>query len=92
MLGNIGSYKAVGFLVQDLKDDDVDGVHWVTVEALRKIAIATIDKNVAVLSQKLPQLVNLIPKVFVEESNISVVITAIQARCKYYNYAIAQTP
>ncbi|NMF57784.1 HEAT repeat domain-containing protein [Pseudanabaena yagii] len=91
-LGNIGSYKAVELLVQDLKDNDVDGVHWVTVEALRKIAVATIDKNVAFLSQKLPQLVDLIPKVFVEESNISAVITAIQTRCKYYNYNIAQTP
>jgi hypothetical protein len=91
-LGNIGSYKAVELLVQDLKDNDVDGVHWVTVEALRKIAVATIDKNVAFLSQKLPQLVDLIPKVFVEESNISAVITAIQTRCKYYNYDIAQIP
>jgi HEAT repeat protein len=88
VLGNIGSYKAVELLVQDLKDDDVDGVQWVTVEALRKIAISTIDKNVAFLSQKLPQLVDLIPKVFVEESNISAVITAIQSRCKYYNYTI----
>ena len=35
---------------------------------------------------------DLIPKVFVEESNISAVITAIQSRCKYYNYAIYDTP
>ncbi len=86
-LGKIGSEKAVEPLIHALKDADND-VRSNAAEALGKIAEA--DRNLSILTQQLPHLITLIPT---EASQQAIsVITAIQARCKYYNYDIAQTP
>ncbi len=86
-LGKIGSDKAVDFLIFALNDFDND-VCWNAKKALGKIAEA--DRNLPILTQQLPHLLTLIPT---ESSQQALsVITAIQARCKYYNYDIAQTP
>jgi hypothetical protein len=56
-------------------------------EALSKINEA--DRNLPTLTQQLPHLLTLIPT---ESSQQALsVITAIQARCKYYNYGIYNT-
>jgi len=47
------------------------------------------DRNLPILTQQLPHLLTLIPTESSQEA-LSV-ITDIQARCKYYNYDIAQT-
>jgi len=58
------------------------------VEALEKIA--QFDRNLPALTQRLPYLFSLI---FTEISEQALsVITAIQTRCKLYNYEISQTP
>ena len=75
--------KAIDTLIQDLKDQNSD-VRWKAVESLGKIA-----KSTSTLTQQLPHLLTLIPTESSQEA-LSV-ITAIQARCKYYNYDIAQT-
>jgi HEAT repeat protein len=86
-LGKIGSDKAVNPLIEALKDKD-PYVRRSAVEALGRIA--DIDHNLPVLTQQLPYLLTLISTEASQEA-ISV-ITAIQARCKYYDYNIAQTP
>jgi len=86
-LGKIGSDKAVNPLIEALKDKD-PYVRRSAVEALGRIA--DIDRNLPVLTQQLPYLLTLIPTKASQEA-LSV-ITAIQSRCKYYNYNIAQTP
>jgi len=84
-LGNIGGDKAVGILIQILENDEFD-VKENVVQALRKSA--EIDRNLPTLTQQLPHLVTLIPT---EASQQALsVITAIQSRCKYYNYEIVQ--
>ncbi|MFN5303492.1 MAG: HEAT repeat domain-containing protein, partial [Pseudanabaena sp.] len=86
-LGGICSDKVVEPLIQALKDSDND-VRWRAAEALVKIAGSI--RNLPTLTQQLPHLLTLIPT---EASQQALsVITAIQARCKYYNYDIAQTP
>ncbi|BBC22493.1 HEAT repeat domain-containing protein [Pseudanabaena sp. ABRG5-3] len=85
-LGKIGSDKAIKPLIKLLKDLD-SYVQWKSAEALEKISEA--DRNLPTLTQQLPYLLTLIPT---ESSQQALsVITAIQARCKYYNYNIAQT-
>uniref|UniRef100_UPI000AE00006 HEAT repeat domain-containing protein n=1 Tax=Pseudanabaena sp. 'Roaring Creek' TaxID=1681830 RepID=UPI000AE00006 len=86
-LGKIGSDKAVEPLILALKDSD-DDVRKNAADALEKIAKT--DRNLPTLTQQLPHLLTLIPTKSSQQA-ISV-ITAIQARCKYYNYDIAQTP
>jgi HEAT repeat protein len=86
-LGKIGSDKAVNPLIEALKDKD-PYVRRSAVEALGRIA--DIDHNLPVLTQQLPYLLTLISTEASQEA-LSV-ITAIQARCKYYDYNIAQTP
>ena len=72
-------------LIQSLNNEDYF-VRIDIVEVLRMIA----DRNLPTLTQQLPHLLTLIPT---ESSQQALsVITAIQARCKYYNYDIAQTP
>jgi HEAT repeat protein len=85
-LGDIGSGKAVDPLILALKDSS-DKVRMSAAEALGKIAKA--DRNLPTLTQQLPHLLTLIPTEASEEA-LSV-ITAIQSRCKYYNYAIYDT-
>jgi HEAT repeat protein len=86
-LGTIGSDKAVESLILALKDFD-NVVLWNVAQALVKITEN--DLNLPTLTQQLPHLLTLIPT---EDSQLALsVITAIQARCKYYNYDIAQTP
>ncbi len=86
-LGKIGIDKAVESLIHTLKDTNND----VRMEATRAIGkIAETDRNLPTLTQQLPHLLTLIPTEASKEA-LSV-ITAIQARCKYYNYDIAQTP
>jgi len=85
LLGKIGSDKAVIPLICTLNDSDVY-MRWKASEALNEIAQS--NRNLPTLTQQLPHLLNLIPT---EASQQSLsVITAIQSRCKYYNYAIAQ--
>ena len=86
-LGGICSDKVVEPLIQALKDSDND-VRWRAAEALVKIAGSI--RNLPTLTQQLPHLLTLIPTESSPEA-LSV-ITAIQSRCKYYNYDIAQTP
>ena len=86
-LGEIVSDKAVKSLIVALKDADYEVQRKVS-KALEKIAKD--DRNLPTLTQQLPHLLTLIPTKASEEA-LSV-ITAIQARSKYYNYAIAQTP
>ena len=86
-LGKIGSDKAVEPLILALKESDND-VRRNEAKALGKIAEA--DRNLPTLTQQLPHLLTLIPT---ESSQQALsVITAIQSRCKYYNYAIYNTP
>ena len=86
-LGKIASDQAVEPLILALNDSN-DNVRENAAQVLGKIAEA--DRNLPILTQQLPHLLPLIPT---EASQQAIsVITAIQARCKYYNYAIAQTP
>ena len=86
-LVKIDSGKAVAPLIATLKDDDYD-TRSKAAKALVKIAES--DLNLPIITQQLPHLLTLIPTESSQEA-LSV-ITAIQARCKYYNYNIAQTP
>jgi len=84
-LVNIDNEKAFDALIIALKDSDYN-VRRKVAEAL--VNIAKSDRNLPTLTQQLPHLVTLIPT---EASQQALsVITAIQSRCKYYNYAIAQ--
>jgi HEAT repeat protein len=87
-LGKIGSEKAVEHLIQELKEQNNYHMLLVTAQSLEIIVAA--DRNLPSLTQQLPHLLTLIPT----EANQQAlsVITAIQSRCKYYNYDIAQTP
>ncbi|OYQ64410.1 hypothetical protein B9G53_11950 [Pseudanabaena sp. SR411] len=83
----IGSNKAVEPLIAALQNADAD-VRRLAAKVLSKNAQS--DRNLSTLTQQLPHLFTLIPT---ESSQAALsVITAIQARCKYYNYDIAQTP
>ncbi len=85
--GKIGGDKAIKILIQLFKYKEFD-MYGNVVEALKKISET--DRNLPILTQQLPHLLTLIPT---ESSQQALsVITAIQARCKYYNYDIAQTP
>jgi HEAT repeat protein len=87
-LGKIGSEKAVEHLIQELKEQNNYHMLLVTAQSLEIIVAA--DRNLPSLTQQLPHLLTLIPT---ESSQQALsVITAIQSRCKYYNYDIAQTP
>ncbi|WP_103667164.1 HEAT repeat domain-containing protein [Pseudanabaena sp. BC1403] len=86
-LENIGGKQAIESLIQSLKYCGFD-MHLRVQEAL--INITKNDRNLPTLTQQLPHLLTLIPTEASQEA-LSV-ITAIQARCKYYNYDIAQTP
>jgi len=95
-LGRISGSEAIISLIQFLSTfhirnyDDEDDLNLdtreYTVEVLRYLTDAT--SNLPTLTQQLPHLVTLIPTEASEQA-LSV-ITAIQSRCKYYNYAIAQ--
>ena len=84
ILGKINSDKAVESLIQSLNSD----TNWDIIDLPEKIAKA--DRNLPTLTQQLPHLLTLIPTKSSQQA-LSV-ITAIQFRCKYYNYDIAQTP
>jgi len=84
-LGEIGNEKAVNALIATLKDSD-NYVRRSATEALATISES--DCNLPTLTQQLPHLISLIPTEASEQA-LSV-IAAIQSRCKYYNYAIAQ--
>jgi hypothetical protein len=86
-LGKFGSEKAINPLVQVIEDSD-PVIRRNIVWALGKTS--TYDRNLPTLTQQLPYLLTLIHTEASQEA-LSV-ITAIQARCKYYNYDIAQTP
>jgi hypothetical protein len=88
MLGKISTERAIKLLIQALKNSDYDIEREFLKEALSEIAES--DQNLPALTQQLPHLLTLIPTEASEQA-LSV-ITAIQARCKYYNYDIAQTP
>jgi hypothetical protein len=83
----IGSDKVVDPLILALKDSD-DFVRRNAAEALGNISEN--DNNLPTLTQQLPHLRTLIPTEASQQA--LTVITAIQDRCKYYNYDIAQTP
>ena len=84
-LVNIDNEKAFDALIIALKDSDYN-VRRKVAEAL--VNIAKSDRNLPTLTQQLPHLVTLIPT---EASQQALsVITAIQSRCKYYNYEIVQ--
>ena len=86
-LGYIGSEQVVEPLIQALKDLDDDVCKSA---AYLLMQICKNDCNLPILAQQLPHLLTLIST---ESSQQALsVITAIQARCKYYNYDIAQTP
>ncbi|MEA5477709.1 HEAT repeat domain-containing protein [Pseudanabaena galeata UHCC 0370] len=86
-LGKIGSEKAVQTFIYTL-GEAYGGLCETEAKAL--VNIAKSDRNLPILTQQLPHLLTLIPT---ESSQQALsVITAIQARCKYYNYNIAQTP
>lgn len=86
-LGNIGGKKAVDALIAAIKDS----ISFTGLSALLSLDKSIKDDRILpTLTQQLPYLLTLIPT---EASQPALsVITAIQARCKYYNYAIAQTP
>ncbi len=86
-LNEINSDKAVGTLILTLNDPEFT-IRSTSAAALGKVAEN--DRNLPTLTQQLPHLLTLIPTEASKEA-LSV-ITAIQARCKYYNYDIAQTP
>ena len=89
-LGEIGSEKSIAPLIQALQDQS-SFVYIVAMNAARALGqIAGDDRNLPTLTQQLPHLLTLIPTKSSQQA-LSV-ITAIQARCKYYNYDIAQTP
>jgi len=86
-LGNICNDKAIKPLIVTLEDLD-SKVSWSAAASLKDFIKA--DRSLPTLTQQLPHLLTLIPT---EASQQALsVITAIQARCKYYNYDIAQTP
>ncbi len=84
-LGYIGSEQVVEPLIQALKDLDDDVCKSA---AYLLVQICKNDRNLPTLTQQLPHLRNLIPTKSSQQA-LSV-ITAIQSRCKYYNYDIAQ--
>jgi HEAT repeat protein len=86
ILGKIGNDRAIEPLLLALKDSSYF-LRKNAAEALSKINEA--DRNLPTLTQQLPHLLTLIPT---ESSQQALsVITAIQARCKYYNYGIYNT-
>jgi len=87
-LGKIANVRTVDPLIQTMASYDEDHiVYLMAKEALENI-IET-DRNLPTLTQQLPHLLTLIPT---QSSQPALsVITAIQARCKYYNYAIYNT-
>ncbi len=76
-LGKIGNEAAVSALVQALNDED-DTVRWSAARALGTIAS----------SELLPHLSELLQKT--GKSNLFNALSAIQERCKYYNYTLTQ--
>jgi hypothetical protein len=83
-LGDTGSNRVIESLIQALKSGSA-GHRRSALEAFKKLTKFNLN-----LSQQLPHLVQL-TSIYPTEEALSV-ITAIQARCKYYNYDIAQTP
>jgi HEAT repeat protein len=81
-LGDTGSNRVIDSLIQALKSGSI-GHRRSALEAFKKLTKFNLN-----LSQQLPHLVQLTSP---NEEALSV-ITAIQDRCKYYNYNIAQTP
>jgi HEAT repeat protein len=87
--------KAVEPLIVALTDVTyhvrISGVYFVRISAAKALGkIAASNRNLPILPQQLPHLLTLIPTKFSQQARS--VITAIQARCKYYNYAIYDTP
>jgi HEAT repeat protein len=89
VLGMLGSEKAIKPLILALNDKDPRmDLKKIAVDVLTQLSMD--DRNLPTLTQQLPHLLTLIPT---ESSQQALsVITAIQTRCKYYNYDIAQTP
>ncbi|PZO42218.1 MAG: hypothetical protein DCF19_08240 [Pseudanabaena frigida] len=91
-LGKIGitqSTKTIAPLIYAFRDTEFDS-DVCRIIATVLVNIANTAKNLPTLTKYLPYLLTLIPT---EASQQALsVITAIQARCKYYNYDIAQTP
>jgi HEAT repeat protein len=86
-LGSIGGDKAITTLIQLLNDEELD-ISDKVAKALTNLVHS--DRNLPTLTQQLPHLLTLIPT---EASQQALsVITTIQARCKYYNYEIYNTP
>ncbi|MEI6429284.1 MAG: HEAT repeat domain-containing protein, partial [Pseudanabaena sp. ELA607] len=86
-LGSIGGDRAIRTLIQLLNNEELD----ISDKVAKTLTdLVQTDRNLPTLTQQLPHLLTLIPT---EASQTTLsVITAIQARCKYYNYDIAQTP
>ena len=89
VLGMLGSEKAIKPLILALNvKDPRRNLKKIVVDVLTQLSMD--DRNLPTLTQQLPHLLTLIPT---EASQQALsVITAIQARCKYYNYDITQTP
>ncbi len=86
-LGKIGNKKAITALIKAL-NYPINAVAFLAAEILQKLSQS--ESNLPILAKSLPHLLKLIATKSSQEA-LSV-ITAIQARCKYYNYDIAQTP
>ena len=88
-LGRIGNEKAIEALIQHLVDIS-EAVSNKIVDVLRKLVV--FDHNLSTLTKQLPYLERLVSVNSYHGKNLVLVITVIQSRCKYYNYAVAQTP
>jgi HEAT repeat protein len=78
-LGRIGSYSAISELVKALDHED-SSVRWRVIDALANIASYEL----------LPNLLERLK--IAEKTNLLNTISAIQNRCKFYNYTIAVSP
>ena len=84
VLAGIGGQQAIDSTILALEN----ALSFEAAKALQKLAEN--DRNLSSLTKKLPHLLTLIPTEASQPALL--VITAIQARCKYYNYDIAQIP
>ncbi len=83
VLAGIGGQQAIDSTILALEN----ALSFEAAKALQKLAEN--DRNLSSLTKKLPHLLTLIPTEASQPALL--VITAIQARCKYYNYAIYNT-
>jgi HEAT repeat protein len=78
-LGKIGSETVIPSLIQALRDENFSG-RWKVAEALGKISGAELLFDLTELLYK------------TSESSLLNAVSAIQERCRYYNYALATSP